>query len=903
MANVYDVYVFSGGATAEKVFNAIATFLRGDSYGHLLAIVGMCALLMTMFRFFTSRDHTHLLSYIAVNLTVSSMLLIPTATVRIDDSSMSGRTYFVDNVPIGVAAPIHYATTFMYGLARATDVIFVQPDEAAYTKSGMLFGSKLVGLSQRIGIQDGELKQLWGQYTQNCIRKDITINKKYTWTQFAQAGDIFEFLKNNRPSPVRRIAMNGVFPTCQEALPLLENKFRDEANKSFRLMSTETVINGWATNEALLQNAVVSSYRTFHNINKSASDLLKQNIAVNGVKSGLLDSAASTGATAAAFNYAATHSQMQTQSFMTSMGINAAEWLPIVNSVLILLLACSSIPVFLVAFIPGMTVRVLKGYLGGFFYLALWPFFFTVINLIMTYSLQYAGAESTNLLHGMSLAGSSPLQAMHYKYAAIAGWLMMMVPIISKYALTGGLAMAGSLGQQFLGAMGSNAARSSQAAASGDMTYGVVQTDTWHSNSMSGNKVDTAYSNQSYGAQVQRADGSSVNYLPGGNAVYSSRGAISTTGFDINSSEVQSRALQNSYTEAQRATTQARTAYSQSSGSVTDQLMSLSSSASRNTSYGEGTQYSSNSSTQNSLSKLDGVVAEEAKSKGVSKEEAYKRMFDTYAGLGGGISGSVGLPVGKLSKANGSIDANAGVKYTVSDSSTDSERQDRTSRTSNSRQNQFNDLMSSIEQYGTSGRTEDLHGFNQQAVSTLSEAIKESKDLAKTVDSSIAKEQAYSAALQDSQTGSLSVNTNLMPEFQAYVARRRPENVEAIMNGNTPAINEERDLFFQAFMSERFSNYNPELKQSWDDSSMNRPAQSVQGSDIQGNYERNSGSIENQYQTEQGHRQKQFDEESEQSQRALYDNDAYLHNKQEQENAHQLTEQELKEVKKYRGMK
>ncbi|MGR5283615.1 hypothetical protein, partial [Photobacterium damselae] len=64
-----------------------------------------------------------------------------------------------------------------------------------------------------------------------------------------------------------------------------------------------------------------------------------------------------------------------------------------------------------------------------------------------------------------------------------------------------------------------------------------------------------------------------------------------------------------------------------------------------------------------------------------------------------------------------------------------------------------------------------------------------------------------------------------------------------------------------------------------------------------------SGSIENQYQTEQGHRQKQFDEESEQSQRALYDNDAYLHNKQEQENAHQLTEQELKEIKEYRGMK
>ncbi|MGR5283607.1 conjugal transfer protein TraG, partial [Photobacterium damselae] len=200
--------------------------------------------------------------------------------------------------------------------------------------------------------------------------------------------------------------------------------------------------------------------------------------------------------------------------------------------------------------------------------------------------------------------------------------------------------------------------------------------------------------------------------------------------------------------------------------------MSLSSSASRNTSYGEGTQYSSNSSTQNSLSKLDGVVAEEAKSKGISQEEAYKRMFDTYAGYQGSAGGSIGGGFSKLGKANIGLNFNSGQKLTTSDSSTDSERQDRTSRTSNSRQNQFNDLMSSIEQYGTSGRTEDLHGFNQQAVSTLSEAIKESKDLAKTVDRSVTKEQAYSAALQDSQTGSLSVNTNLMPEFQAYVARR-----------------------------------------------------------------------------------------------------------------------------------
>lgn len=901
MSDVMNVYVFTGGETAKKVFDALATFFGGQSWSSLLSIIAILALGLTAIRFFISRDHNNLLHYFLVNLLVTSLLLTPKVTVRIDDSSALGAARFTDNVPIGVALPISYATTFMYGISRVVDAVFTTPDEQSYSKSGMLFGSKLIRLSNQIGIQDAKLKELWSQYTQNCIRKDITINEKYTWSEFSQSTDIFTFLKNNRPSPIRRIAMNGAFPTCQEALPQLEQMFIKEAQESFELIGTQSLISDQAQHSALIENAVANSYNTFLNIQQSATNTLKQNIAINGVKAGLINSAAKNNATAAALNYSATHSQMQLQSTLATMSLTAGEWLPIIHSVLILLLACSSIPVFLMAFIPGATLRVLKGYAGGFFLIALWPLYFTFINMIMTYELKAAGASTSNILHGLSLSGADPIMSMHMKYAAIAGGLMMLVPVIAKASLSGGMAMVGSISQQFASMVNSNASRAAGAVASGDISYGVVQTDTWQTNTANGNKFDTTYSNQTYGALTQRADGSNVNYLPGGNAVYSAQGTISRGAFDITSGAVQSQALSQSITDAQRAATQASTSYNKTAGSVTDQLMSLTHAASQNQSYGSGTQHSMNSSLQDTLTKMDGVVADEAKSKGVSFEEAYKRMVDDYFGINasGGVSGS--MPIGKA-QLTGNVGATGGRKWSTSDSSTDSHRTDRTSRTSSSRQNQFNDAMSALEQFTRSERTENLQGENKQAVSSISEGIKEAKQYAEAYNTSYAREQSYTSALNDTQTGSLALNQNLMPEFQQYLQNRGCDHIEAIMNGNTPAINEEREAYVQDFFEQKYANYNPELKQALDNSDVGHKAHALKGSDLQQSYQTQSKKIE----TESTHQQlnpSKLQNKVQTEQQKLFDNETYVEKQDTQAHSQQYIEDDLTGIKKGRGLK
>lgn len=900
--NVMDVYTFSGGKTAWAVFNALATFFNGASWVDLMFMVGVIAIFITAVQFFFTRDPNQILMYFFSYLLITALLLTPKVTIRIDDSSAMGRTYMVNNVPIGVAAPISYATTFMYGMATLIDTIFVMPNNAAYSKSGMLFGSKVIGLTNQVTIQDSKLKNYWNQYLQNCIRKDITINKKYTWTQFANATDIFEFLRNNHPSPVRRILMDGNFITCKEALPKLEKLFSKETENQIPLIGRWLNPSHPIKNATLVNAAIHDSYDTFLNIQKSASESLKQSLAANAVRDGLYDGAATVNASASAFNYARTHSQRQTQSALTTMGLNAMEWLPIIHSALVLLLACSSIPVFLMAFIPNMTARVLKGYCGGFFLIALWPMYFSFINMIMTYQLEAAGANTTDLIKGMTLNYSDPIVALHMKYAAIAGGLMMLVPFIAKASLSGGMAIVGAATQQVTSMLNSNAARAAGAAASGDISYGVVQTDTWQANTANSNKFDTSYSNQSYGALTQRADGSSTTLLPSGGAIYNTQGATSRTTFDITSGDVQSRALSQGITDAQRAATQASTSYNQTMGSVTDKMLSLTHAASSNQSYGSGTQHTMNSSLQDTLTKIDGVVADEAKSKGISYEEAYKKMVDDYMGYSASGGASLGGGFGKFGKASVGFNVNGGTKWTTSDSSTDSHRTDRTSRTSSSRQNQFNDAMSSFEQFANSAKTDELKGDNRQAVSSINEGLKDAKQYAESYNANYSREKAYTSALHDTQTGSLALNKNLIPEFQQFLVDSGCDHVEALMVGTSPSINDERDAYVQSFFEQKYAGYRSDLKDSLDESHIGHQAQAMQGTDLQGLYQNQAEKIENEAIKGQI-KSTDLDKKTQVEQDKLYSKEDYADKRDTQTHSRQYYQEDLADIKKGRGLK
>ncbi|KJG15942.1 hypothetical protein UB37_20075, partial [Photobacterium iliopiscarium] len=312
------------------------------------------------------------------------------------------------------------------------------------------------------------------------------------------------------------------------------------------------------------------------------------------------------------------------------------------------------------------------------------------------------------------------------------------------------------------------------------------------------------------------------------------------------------------------------------------------------------TQDTKSASYNDTLSKMDSVISDVAHTEGISKSEATKNMVDNYFDVNASGGVSLGRDLGKFGSAKTGVNATAGQRRTNSEVESNETNQGRTERISGSKQNQFNDLMSQLESFSNNTNTSDLRGINQQAASTFNNSFRQTEDLAESLDTSYSREKSYSAALQDSQSGSLSLNTNLIPEFQAYVTERRPEHVEALLNGSNPSIVEERDGLFQAFMAEKYANYDPELKVALDDSSMNRDPESVNGENLQQRYQADSATLKTTHGSQRELNQHVAEENIQQEQERLYDAVEQQQRDQTSRNQYTKIDKDLTEIEKHR---
>jgi conjugal transfer mating pair stabilization protein TraG len=808
MATTLPIQLFSNGAVARDVINAIATFFHSDSFTELLWMSIVIGLVCTWARYLCTRDHQGLLKWLLVYIAVPLFLINTTRNVQILDASEPGVAYSVDNVPVGVAAPAYLGTSYMMGMARAIETIFHTPDDQAYSRTGLLFGSRLYRLSNRIGIQDAELKDWWSQYLRNCIRKDITINSKYTWNDFATAPDIFTFLANNHPSPVRRIAMSwDNYVTCQDALPIIQQRFDDEVKKSLSLLASRIYGSKAAQQQAFLEQALQHSDQYFHHISRSAATIMRQNMAINAVRDGLFDSAARANASAAAINYSYTQTQMQSTALWASIGMQAQEFLPLLQTVLFLLILCSSILVLLLAMIPALSATVLINYIKGILYLATWPVLFAFLNFIMTSALAHSTNSVTSLYGGINLSNQNALEAMHIRFAAITGWLMMLVPLITPFIVRGGASIMGNIAYQFAGMVNSVAGRTSAAVASGDIALGNTQLGNHTWNQQSANKTDTRYSDQSYGYTMQRDDGVTVTDY-GSHKVYNTAGQISATALNLNNSETQSRLLQQSVNEAQRVSEQSRLAANRSIDQTSEQLLGWSQSTAASQQYGQGTHSGYTNAVSEAASTINSVVSEYAKSQGITEAQASSKLFSGYFGGEANIEAS-SPKFWKFLTAG--LRGSTGFKKSWDDSESTTTQSSDSQRAAASLQEQFNTAMSTVAQHGLHTTTQDSNSRTDQALNALNDSLRDTQSQVTTAAKDFQKEQSLTSAWQAAQTNSLTASSNLMAEFQSYLQEVRPYHVETLMVGKTPDIRWEREAYAKQFLEQRFSTYNPIL--------------------------------------------------------------------------------------------
>lgn len=792
MATTLEYITYTNGEVARKVLNTVATFCSSPSFDSMQQIALMIGLTVTLYQYSISRDHAHLIKWVAVCIALPLFLINMTARMQIIDKTEPAYSASVDNVPYIVALPAHYMGLLMSGLTESVETIMALPDDERFGRTGMMFGSRLYRLSEQSSLRTVVAQGIWNDFFNNCIVGDIEINHKYTWEGLLGSADIFGFLDTQTMSPLRAIILpDGTYKTCQEAYPDIKTTFQDDAQENINLLGSYLYGDKASTQLNFLKNALSDSHDQFIGYSRDSVDILKHNMAMNAIRSSVNVNDHS----AVGMNYAYTSNKMQTTAMWANIGLQAKEFVPMLHTIFFLMFSVFGFVVVIVALIPRLTAMVLGNYFKTFATLALYPFIFAVLNSIMNWSLEATTVGYANDFGGITMTNSNALDEMHTRFAAIAGYLMMSTPLIAASMFKGGAAMMGSLNYGLAGMINSVNARTSGAMATGDISHGNTAIDTHQSKNVTSNKIDTANYEKTFGDTVQQSDGSFRTDYGGGNTVYDQNPSVSNFTWGMNATSAMQEATRNEYQSSQQNL--------QNWNNQVGESNTLSAGMLQNWSYANSdtNQYSTRDAMSTSSSLNTSVSTMQSSLDSISQQEGFSHT--SAVNLANGFSGSIGA--GASTPSFQVFDAKIGANANISAENRESwDKLDQESK-----QQVYQDLVqynSSASKVNDIAHSEDASSLNADTQSWLrnwSSNYQNTQTAMSNVSAAHQKTEQLAEINSRLEQDGTQISENLVPRFQQYVEdnARNKDEATSILTAQSGDGAEKRRAMMDDYLS------------------------------------------------------------------------------------------------------
>lgn len=805
-----EVYAIAGGDWLRGNLNAIAAFMGTGTWSTIEKMCIAISVLIVAGNWVKKHNVMDLIGWV-FSLTLVSMLVVIRTPVQIIDYSNVAQVYEVDNVPIGLAIPASLTTRVGNALIQSYEMVFALPDSVTYSKTGMLFGSNLVAKSTDFLSQNPEITTLFSDYVQNCVMGDIFLNHKYSFEELLNSPDPYTLIFAN-PSPLRGVFdKNNQFQTCEEASRDLKSALALDTQTGGKTWNyyVRQLFGGKPNPDLLFSQMIGDSYNYFYSSGQSAGQIIRQNVTMNALRSGIQSYAARSGDTASLVNIANTSSLEKQRLAQATMGHQALRALPLTQTVIMGIMIGMFPIMVMAAMFNMMTLQVLKGYVFALIWLQTWPLLFAILNSAMAYYAKQNGVP-------VVLSELSQVQLKNSDIATTAGYIAVMIPPLS-WGIVKSMGAAFSSAYSHFSSSGLGA--TSQAASGvvdGNYSFANMQMENVSGYSWGTNST-TSFGQMSR----QLANGGMSTQTRDGSMVWDSGGAMSKLPVDINVGRQIANAQQQMARESDVQAESALHGYNSSVTSAWNSLQQFGTNKGNSTSTTTGADTTESSQDSMARSKMWNAVVANAKANNISNEESFQQLMDDSAKstqgvdlYGSGKWSSGDQLFGKLGKWGTGLSAEAGVKgsagWTHSSGNTDnvgtSGRESNDSRHDTSSQaakdfKEASDYFTS-RKTTTSGNITDNNASSR--VDQFAASLSSAKNSYDQYTSSRTRSHEYSemASRTESMTGQM--NENLTQQFANFVQHRAPQDAEAILtNTSSPEIAAQREALAREFVKEQ----------------------------------------------------------------------------------------------------
>lgn len=653
-----EIYTVGGGYYLYDIFNYLAAFTDSANFNALLYGAIVAGVLVAGFQMAVFGQVRNVLTYFIGTMIVVTIGIGPKARVIIMDSTEPLGIYgIVDNVPWSVAFVGSLSSRAGDALTEQMETLLAAPDDLTYQSSGMMFGATIMSQAARWRAVTPVVQESLVNFVQNCM-VDGSMIGIVDKGEMSYTGNLESYISSNVPQSLAFYdPVLEATTTCATGWPALQNRMTAEVQNILNQKAAAQFARAPGANLPAAVNKMSNTLSDFQNFigmtSGTATTAIRQSMLIISMDESIQRLIAASGNDAAMTAYQAARTEAQTTASYNSVGISALKWVPLLK-IVFECIYYAAFPIAMVMMMTPLVWTVMKGYFGGFIWLAAWDPLSAILHSILMkassgYYREAMGSYSSGSIdYVLSYANQFGVRAVEQDVGSIAGYLMMSVPFLATVIMFGAGRMAGMATSML------NVSQGASIEAGREAATGNIQLSNASMNNFAANKWNTSSLRDTGVSTTRLANGSFRNVNADGSATFATGSAQSSGGLSARVGQTIREEVQDRREAAVRTANSTREEWATSFNEVAANYADFGRQLSSGTSALNDKSVTAGSREAREARKTHQAIENFAKEHNISVDTAYKAAIAGSAGAGN--PGGKNSPI--RAEANASIAAN-----------------------------------------------------------------------------------------------------------------------------------------------------------------------------------------------------------------------------------------------------